>query len=193
MRTGKLIVISGPSGVGKTTIVNKLLGHDGFVKITTATTRARRPNEQDGRHYHFMTREAFLQGIDCGDFLEHAEIFGNLYGTRRKPVEEALAAGKIAILEIDIQGAESVRQLKMDAFFIFIMPPDAGDLRKRLTGRESEKSEEILIRLRRAEEELLEADRYDLRVVNDDLDDAVNEILTALTQRGIYEPCGGKK
>lgn len=186
MSRGRLIVISGPSGVGKTTIVRKLLEYSGVVRITTATTRAKRPAEREGKDYVFLRREAFEEGIGRGEFVEHAEIYGNLYGTPRKALEEALADGKIVLLEIDVQGAQSIRRLGMDGYFIFIKPPTIDDLRKRLAGRESEKGEDILRRVDHAEEELRQMESYDLCVTNDDVGRTVNEIVEQLKREDIF-------
>jgi guanylate kinase len=182
---GTLIVISGPSGVGKTTVARELCRRPGFVKVTTATTRAPRPKEADGKDYHFLTRERFEEGIGKGEFLEHATIFGNLYGTPKKSIEDAVAAGKRVVVDIDSQGAKSVRALGVPAVLIFIAPPSLEELRRRLTDRKTDAPEAIERRLRAAESEIAESRVYDVVVTNRTVEQTVADIEEALRKRGI--------
>jgi guanylate kinase len=178
-----LLVLSGPSGVGKTTIAKRIREFPGIVRVMTTTTRAKRPQEVDGRDYRFLTREAFEAEIAKGAFLEHAEIDGNLYGTPKAEIEKQISAGKVVLVDIDPQGAKSVRALGLPAFFVFIAPPDLEELRRRLVGRKSESPEAVKMRLERAEREMGQKDSYDAVVVNRDLDGAVEEIRALLKSR----------
>jgi guanylate kinase len=183
---GTLLVISGPSGVGKTTIVRAFLDRKppGIVKSVSATTRPPRPGEVDGVNYRFLSMERFQQGIREGEFLEHAEIFGNLYGTPRGPAEEHLAAGRHVILEIDVQGADSIRRLGLAARFLFVVPPSKENLRERLEKRGTP-PEELARRLDEAEAEMARRDRYDATVTNDVVERAVAELERHLARFGI--------
>lgn len=173
---GRMLVISGPSGAGKSTICKKLL-EDARVEFSvSATTRKPRPGEVDGRDYRFLQREDFRRMIEEGAFLEHAEVYGNLYGTLRKPVRDALALGKVYLLEIDVQGANQLRALGEPGTYVFIAPPDFEELRKRLVARGTEAPEVLERRLHKAEDEWRERVKYDHVVTNDDLSRAVAEI-----------------
>jgi guanylate kinase len=171
-----MLVISGPSGAGKSTICKRLLQDPRVVFSVSATTRKPRPGEVDGRDYHFLSVEEFRRRIEQGEFLEHAEVYGNLYGTLRAPMQAALAAGKVYLLEIDVQGANQLRALGEQGVYVFIAPPDFEELRKRLRGRGTESPEVLERRLHKAEDEWLERDKYHYIVVNDDLDRAVAEV-----------------
>ena len=151
----------------------------------TTTTRAKRPQEVDGKDYRFLTREAFEKEIAKGAFLEHAEIDGNLYGTPKAEIEKQISAGKVVLVDIDPQGAKSVRGLGLPAFFVFIAPPDLEELRRRLVGRKSESPEAVKMRLERAEREMGQKDSYDAVVVNRDVDGAVEEIRALLKSRNL--------
>lgn len=183
---GTLVVISGPSGVGKTTIVRAFLDRrpPGIVKSVSATTRPPRPGEVDGVNYRFLSRERFLQGVRDGEFLEHAEIFGNLYGTPKGPVEEHLAAGRHVILEIDVQGADNIRRLGLAARFVFVLPPSKENLRERLEKRGTPPAE-LERRLHEAEAEMARLPLYDATVTNDIVDRAVAELESHLRRFGI--------
>jgi guanylate kinase len=173
---GRMAVVSGPSGAGKSTICKRLLKDPRVVFSVSATTRKRREGEVDGRDYHFLSREEFLRRVEHGDFVEHAEVYGNMYGTLRAPMESALVEGKVYLLEIDVQGANQLRTLGVPGTYIFIAPPDFEELRRRLAARGTETTEMLERRLHKAEDEWRERVRYDHVVVNDDLDRAVGEI-----------------
>lgn len=163
-----LVVVSGPSGVGKSTIVAELARHHPqVVPIVTATTREQRNGEMPGVHYHFMDRDSFLELRDAGGLLEWAEVHGNLYGTPIDQVRGILAAGRDAILTIDPQGARQVRDRVPDALLVFVMPPTIEDLAQRLTKRGSESAESLARRKRDAERWMADTTDYDHVVVNE--------------------------
>jgi guanylate kinase len=165
-----LVVISGPSGVGKDAILEvlrQLPGHTDHHYVVTCTTRARRPGEVDGVSYHFLERERFLELREAGGLLEANEVHGNWYGTPRAQVAEALAAGRHAILKIDVQGAEVVRARVPDALLIFVTPPSIEALHGRLMSRATETDEELALRQRNAAAELERQKDYDYVVVNE--------------------------
>lgn len=184
-----LVVVSGPSGVGKSTIVAKLAdARPQVVPIVTATTRARRPGEIDKVHYHFMDRGEFDRLRDEGGLLESANVHGNWYGTPIEQVRGILAAGRDAILTIDPQGARSVRARVPDALLIFVMPPSLEDLDSRLAGRGSEDADSLAVRRRNAESEMAASDDYDYVIVNetgqpDAAADRIWEIIQAEARR----------
>jgi guanylate kinase len=176
-RKGRLIVISGPSGVGKGTVVKTLMDRDPRVRLSvSATTREPRPDEVDGVHYRFISREEFTRMAQAGEFLEWAEYGGNLYGTPKAPVEELLAAGKNVLLEIEVQGAEKVMKAVPDTVSVFITIPSMEELERRLRGRKTESEDKILARLAIAERELRHAYLYDYVVLNDEIEFAVARI-----------------
>jgi guanylate kinase len=175
-RKGKMVVISGPSGSGKSTICKKLLLDPRVVFSVSATTRKMRPGEVDGRDYHFIAVDEFKRRVKHGEFIEHAEVFGNMYGTLRAPMETALAEGKMSLLEIDVQGALQLKALGEPGVYVFIAPPDFEELRRRLKNRGTESPEVLERRLHKAEDEYRERVKYDYVVVNDDLDRAVREV-----------------
>jgi guanylate kinase len=173
---GKLVVISGPSGVGKGTIVNKILQLDKSISLSiSCTTRAAREGEKDGVNYFFITKDKFLKMIEEGGFLEYSNHFENYYGTPRFFVEEKLKSGDV-ILEIDVDGALNAKAKYPDAILIMIAPPDKNALYERLKGRGTEGDDVIARRMDRADYELSKSDKYDYVVVNDDLDQAVKKI-----------------
>lgn len=179
---GILTIISGFSGVGKGTLVRKLLDkYENYALSVSATTRAPRSGEADGINYFFINKEQFEARIENGAFLEYAKYVENYYGTPREYVEQQLNAGKDVLLEIEIQGAMQVKELMPEAFTIFIMPPDAPTLKERLVGRNTESMEIIEARLRRASEEAEGIEWYDSILVNDDLEKSV-EALHGLIQ-----------
>jgi len=182
---GKLIVISGPSGVGKSSIVREVLTRTGAVFSVSATTRRPRPGEVDGREYHFVDRQTFEQMIARGELLEWAEVFGDYYGTPAKQVREAIDAGKTVILEIDIQGGLQVHEKHPEATFVLILPPSEAELRRRLAGRGTEATRALQQRLAKAAEEIRTARDsgvYTHLVVNDDLERAIQEVVEIVTQ-----------
>jgi guanylate kinase len=171
---GPILVISGPSGVGKSTICRLLAERDPRVAISvSATTRAQRPGEEDGVHYRFLDVARFDELAAEGAFLEDALVHGRRYGTLRADVERVRAAGKVAVLEIDVQGARSIREAIPDAHLVFVLPPDHQTLRERLAGRATEREAEMELRMANALTELAAADLFDDRIVNADLDETV--------------------
>ena len=180
-RTPRLFVVSGPSGVGKGTLVSRVRGQRPDLGLTvSATTRQPRPGEVDGTSYYFLSVEDFEQRVAAGEFLEWANVFGNRYGTLRSEVDRNLDAGKSVILEIDVQGALNVRKLMPEAVLVFIEPPSFEALESRLRGRGTEEEEVVQVRLKTAKEELELAPSYDERIVNDDLQEATSEFLRML-------------
>ena len=171
-----MLVISGPSGVGKSTIA-KTLEAKGIPRVMTTTTRAPRGTETNGVEYRFLNRQEFQDEIKRGSFLEWAEINGNLYGTPKERIEQELASRPLVLVDIDTQGAASLRTMKVPALTVFIEPPSMEELRKRLTGRNTEKPEQLRMRLERAEREMAQRDSYDAVVVNSTVEQAVDEIL----------------
>ena len=171
----KLIVISGPSGVGKGTIVNELLKKGDYALSISCTTRAPRVGEREGVSYFFITKQKFLSMIDEGGFLEYDNHFENYYGTPKEFVEKQLQT-KNVILEIEVNGAFKVKESYPEAILIMIAPPSTEILKKRLVGRGTETAEDIAERLSRLEYELAQSDKYDYTVINDDLFRAIGEI-----------------
>jgi guanylate kinase len=183
-RRGLVFVISGPSAVGKDAVIEKLVAADPLLERSVSyTTRRPRPGENDGVDYSFVSREEFHKLIDRGELLEHATYDGNLYGTSARRVEELRAAGHDVILKIDVKGAEQVRKLLPDATYIFLAPPSMEELIRRTALRQTESAEERSARQMIAETEMKFAPHYDHRVVNDDLDRAVAEVLEII--RGV--------
>lgn len=175
--TGTLYIVSAPSGAGKTSLVKALLDAQPQVRVSVShTTRPMRPGEADGVNYHFVTREAFLERLQQGEFLEHAEVFGNLYGTSQHWVEQTLDQGYDLILEIDWQGAQQVRRLMPQARSIFILPPTQEALRQRLTNRGQDSDDVIEKRMREAVSEMTHYVEYDYLVINDDFAHALIDL-----------------
>lgn len=171
------MVISGPSGSGKTSISRDLEKLPGYRRSVSATTRTPRTGERDGVDYHFVTREAFMERVEQGAFLEHAEYLGQLYGTPLDQTEHARRKDGVLILEIDVQGAEQVMQKLPQAVCIFIMPPpDDAELERRLRGRKTDHEAVIRARLDHAKKEVARCERFQHRVINDDLSQAVAEV-----------------
>ncbi len=179
-RNGQLVVISGPSGAGKSSIVRRLLEDPRVEFSVSATTRERRAGEVHGRHYWFLTKQEFKDRVRAGEFIEFAEVHGNMYGTLRAPMEDAIAAGRIYLIEIDVQGGSQLQALDVPGLFLFIAPPDFEELRRRLRGRGTESPEVLERRLKKAEDEYRERVKYDHVVVNDDFERALGEVRTLI-------------
>ena len=183
---GRLVVVSGPSGAGKTSVLQRVFRRSDrpLVPSVSATTRPPRPGEVDGVDYHFLSEEEFHSLRERGEFLECFEVFGrgHWYGTLRQEVLSGLRAGKWVVLEIDVQGAQAVMEQSPRAISIFIRPPSVDELERRLRGRETESEEALQRRPRQAKHELARADSYRYQVVNDDRDRAVAEICQILDQ-----------
>jgi len=177
MPQGRLFVVAGPSGAGKGTLIEELIRRYPDVWLSvSATTRKPRRGEVDGVHYRFLDEKEFREMRDAGEFLEWAEVHGNLYGTPRASVAQELASGRDVILEIDVQGARQVREKVPDAAFIFVLPPSVDVLEERLRNRGTEKEGDLGTRLRNAIEECREKDDYEYVVVNDQLHRAEDEL-----------------
>jgi len=181
---GTLFVISAPSGAGKTSLVSEMLRQDSRLGVSVShTTRPMREGEQNGVNYHFVSRDEFEAMIARGDFLEHADVFGNYYGTSQVWVRETLATGHDVILEIDWQGAKQVRRLIPECVSVFIVPPSAEVLRQRLVGRGTDAADVVERRLAEAEEECRHAVEFDYLVVNDDFSTALADLLAIVRSR----------
>ncbi len=175
--SGTLYIVSSPSGAGKTSLVTALIKADERVSVSVShTTRAMRPGEQHGVNYHFVSHEDFKGLIAKGDFLEHAEVFGNFYGTSRSALQEVLDQGNDLILEIDWQGAQQVRKLMPEALSVFILPPSQQALRERLDGRGQDSEEIIAGRMKEAVSEMVHYDEYDYVIINDDFAEALEDL-----------------
>lgn len=179
--SGKLFIISGPSGAGKGTICKRLVEESKVEISVSMTTRQPRPGEEDGVSYYFTTKEEFLKEVEAGGLLEYAEVYGNYYGTPKAKVIEKLEQGIDVVLEIDIQGALSVKEVYPNGIFIFILPPSMAELRKRITGRGSETEEAINLRLSETLKEVSYIDKYDYCVVNGELEEAVARVKAIVT------------
>ncbi|MBQ9607963.1 MAG: guanylate kinase [Lachnospiraceae bacterium] len=175
-KDGFLIVVSGFSGAGKGTVVKRLVEEYGYSLSISATTRAPRDGEEDGREYYFKTVAEFQNLIDYNGFIEWAQYVDNYYGTPRKFVENEMKAGKDVILEIEVQGAMNVRKQYPNALLIFVTAPDAASLKSRLAGRGTETDEVINKRMKRAAQESDDIDAYDYIVINDDLEECVKTV-----------------
>ena len=188
--SGLLIVISGFSGSGKGTIMKELIRRypEKYALSISATTRQPREGERDGREYFFKTKEEFLSMIEHNELLEHAQYVGNYYGTPKAYVEEQLKEGKNVILEIEIQGALNIKKMFPDAVLLFIMPPSAEELERRLVGRGTEDEATIRARLSRASEEAQGVENYNYIVINDDVDacvETINSIVSSEKKKAV--------
>ncbi len=182
-RRGILIVLSSPSGGGKTTIYRAILErHPEYKYSVSATTRPRRGEEQNGIDYFFLSDEEFLEKIDSGEFVEWAFVHGYRYGTLKSTVKKALSEGDVLLFDLDVQGADAMKKTFPDEVVnIFILPPSREELRKRLTARKTDQPDVINLRLRNAEGEVKKAINYDYIVINDDLNTAINQVDSIVT------------
>lgn len=184
---GLLVVISGPSGVGKTTIVHDVIQRMGGVFSVSATTRPKGQRETDGQDYFFLSEEKFQDMLRRGEFLEHAQVFGtHWYGTPREPVERMMREGKMVVLDIDVQGAKQVKDAMPEAFAVFILPPSEEELLRRLRQRARDDEDSMQRRFARAREEIAFArssDCYDAFVINDDLETSIKQTCELIEAR----------
>ncbi len=184
--SGNLFIVSAPSGAGKTSLVGALLGSNTQIALSISyTTRSPRPGETNGKEYHFVSRDQFLQMAQQGDFLESAEVYGNLYGTSQSWIEKELASGCDILLEIDWQGAAQVRKLMPQAISIFILPPSLEALEARLKGRGQDSAEVIARRLHAAQEDISHVAEFDYVIINDKLDEALHQLDAVVTAAGL--------
>jgi len=174
------VVVSGPSGVGKTAVIDRLLLDPRFARAVTATTRAPRAGERDGVDYVFLARDEFLRRVAAGWFLEHADVYGRLYGTPRSHAEAILEAGRHCLLNIDVQGAATLRASGTDALFAFLVPPSLAELERRLRDRGLDSPQAVADRLAAVDREMAEAGRFDLRLVNRDLEATARKLAAAV-------------
>jgi len=179
MTAGSLFIVCAPSGAGKTSLVNALLEREPDIELSVSyTTRPPRAGEEDGREYHFVSRDVFLAMASRGEFLESAEVHGNLYGTSQSWINERRATGRDIVLEIDWQGAQQVRRLVPGAIGVFIVPPSLQILRKRLTARGQDSAEVIERRLANAREEIGHVEEFDYVIINQTFDVAVVDLVS---------------
>ncbi len=182
--SGTLYIVAAPSGAGKSSLVNALLEREpGIVLSISHTTRQPRPGDVDGQHYHFVNRGLFERLVADGAFIEHAEVFGNFYGTSRAAVEPLLAAGRDVLLEIDWQGARQVRKTYPECVSVFILPPSREELERRLRTRAADSAKTIARRLDESREEISHAGDFDYIVVNDEFADALADLRAIVTSR----------
>lgn len=182
MRKGRLFILSGPSGCGKDTIMQLLFARHPEIKLSISSiTRPMREGEVEGEKYHFISREEFEDLLQKDMFLEHNVFVGNYYGTPRQPVIDCIESGTDIILEVDVNGADIVRGKVPDAVSIFIMPPSISSLNERLHKRGTETEETIVKRITQAENEIKRADKYDYIVINDNLEKAVDDVISIIT------------
>lgn len=174
---GNLFIVSAPSGAGKTSLVKALLASTPEIELSVSyTTRSPRPGEVNGRDYHFVSRETFMQMAERGDFLESAEVYGNLYGTSQSWIQARTAKGRHLLLEIDWQGAAQVRRVFPGCISIFVLPPSLQVLEARLTGRGQDSAEVIARRMQTARDEMSHVAEFDYVIINDKLDEAVQQL-----------------
>lgn len=184
MTKGKLFVVSGPSGAGKGTICKEILDQERNIEMSVSmTTRSPRKGEIDKVHYHFVDRESFEKLIEEDGFMEYADVYGNFYGTPKRKVLEWINAGIDVILEIDVQGAMQIKKNYPEGVFIFILPPSLTELKNRIKGRGSETEETMARRLGEALNEIRCIDKYDYRVINEELDVAIDRVRAIITAK----------
>ncbi len=184
--SGNLFVVSAPSGAGKTSLVNALLGINKSIDLSVSyTSRPARPGEINGQDYHFVSRETFLGMINKGDFVESAEVYGNLYGTSQSWISKEMKAGRDILLEIDWQGAAQVRVKFPDCISIFILPPSIQALETRLTGRKQDSAEVIARRLHAAQDDIAHVAEFDYVIINDKLDEALQQLNSIVIAMGL--------
>lgn len=181
-RRGLMLVLSSPSGAGKTTLSRKLLENDsGIVMSVSATTRPKRATETDGADYHFLSRDRFREAAAAGDFLEHATVFDHQYGTPKKPVMDALSAGRDVLFDIDWQGTQQLKErARDDIVSIFVLPPSHAELERRLRTRAQDSDDVVAKRMAKASDEISHWAEYDYVIVNDDVDAALARIVAIL-------------
>jgi guanylate kinase len=182
-RRGLLLILSSPSGAGKSTLARRLMEWDPSLRFSvSATTRAPRPGEEDGREYYFKSRADFEAMVAAGEMLEHAEVFGNFYGSPKGPVEAAMTEGRDTLFDIDWQGGQQIRNsaLGRDVVSVFVLPPSIAELERRLRGRAQDSDEVIAGRMAKSQSEISHWAEYDYVIVNNDIDMAFNDLLTIL-------------
>jgi guanylate kinase len=182
-RRGLLLILSSPSGAGKSTLARMLMAWDPSLRFSiSATTRAPRPNEADGREYYFMSKERFAEQVTAGEMLEHAEVFGNQYGSPAAPVKEALVAGRDMIFDIDWQGGQQIRNSALggDVVSVFILPPSIEELERRLKGRAQDSADVIAARMAKSRNEISHWAEYDYVLVNNELERCFEELKSIL-------------
>lgn len=182
-RRGLLLILSSPSGAGKSTLARRLMEWDPSLRFSvSATTRAPRPGEVDGREYYFKSRADFEAMVAAGEMLEHAEVFGNFYGSPKGPVESAMTEGRDTLFDIDWQGGQQIRNssLGRDVVSVFVLPPSIAELERRLRGRAQDSDEVIAGRMAKSQSEISHWAEYDYVIVNNDIDMAFNDLLTIL-------------
>lgn len=181
-RRGLMLVLSSPSGAGKTTLSKKLLAADGNIRLSvSATTRAMRPGEEHGRDYHFVSHDVFAAMIEKNAFLEHAQVFGNRYGTPKEKVEAVLASGLDVLFDIDWQGTQQLKErMRDDLVSIFILPPSHDELERRLRSRASDSEDVVAGRMAKAADEISHWPEYDYVIVNNDIDKALGDVQAIL-------------
>lgn len=183
-RNGLLVILSSPSGAGKSTLARRLMDWDPSLRFSvSATTRRPRPGEVEGEHYYFRARDQFQAMVAAGEMLEHAEVFGNLYGTPRTPVEEAMRAGRDTLFDVDWQGGQQIRASALGAHVvsIFVLPPSLAELERRLISRQQDAAEVIAARMQKSRDEISHWAEYDYVIVNEDIDDSAQALKTILT------------
>lgn len=192
--SGTLYIVAAPSGAGKSSLVNALLERERDIVLSIShTTRPRRPGDVDGEHYHFVNRGVFERLVADNAFLEHAEVFGNLYGTSRKAVEPLLEQGRDVLLEIDWQGARQVRKVMPDCVSIFILPPSREELERRLRTRAADSAVTIARRLAESREEIAHVDDFDYVIVNDEFAEALGDLRSIVATRRLRREAQTKR